>query len=176
LDTFDGQSWERSDKSDEVYAKGGRDLIPLDLATSRESLVTQTIYLEPLDTSVLFGLPRIVGIQSPLPAIYRDSDGGIGANRAPERMSYRIFSDRSLPPIEALRTDNQKYADSVGRFLELPHNLDNRISQLASQITAGKDGRYEKAKAVEEYLQTSFGYTLEMKAADPIRSPISYSM
>jgi transglutaminase-like putative cysteine protease len=170
LDTFDGQYWERSDRTSKTYPKSDRDLIPLDLATSRESLVAQTIYLEPLDTSVLFGLPKIVGIQTGLPAVYKDSDGGIGAIRPTERISYRIFSDRSLPSVEELRTDNQKYPDSADRFLELPSDLDNRISQLASNIAAGKTNRYDKAKAIEQYLQTNFGYTLEMKAGgkDPL--------
>ena len=170
LDTFDGQYWDRSDKSIDTYAKGGRDLIPLDLATSAQSLMAQTIYLEPLDTSVLFGLPRIVGIQTNLPAVYKDAEGGIGALRPAERISYRIFSDRSTPPIEALRADNQRYPDSIARFLELPADLDNRVSQLASEVTADKTNRYDRARAVEQYLQTNFGYTLEMKAGgkDPL--------
>jgi transglutaminase-like putative cysteine protease len=170
LDTFDGQYWDRSDKTIDTYAKGGRDLIPLDLATSRESLVTQTIYLEPLDTSVLFGLPRIIGIETGLPAVYKDAEGGIGALRPPERISYRIFSDPTAPSVDILRSDNQKYPDSVTRFLELPADLDDRISQLASEVTAGKTNRYDRARAIEQYLQTNFGYTLEMKAGgkDPL--------
>ena len=39
-----------------------------------------------------------------------------------------------------------------------------RISQFAAQVTGKSNNRYDKAKAVEKYLQTQFGYTLEMKA------------
>jgi transglutaminase-like putative cysteine protease len=42
--------------------------------------------------------------------------------------------------------------------------MDERIAQLAAQITAGKTNRYDKAAAVEKYLQTEFGYTLDLKA------------
>ena len=170
LDHFDGHSWERSEPSQEIYARGDRELIPIELATSRESLISQTIYLEPLDTSVLFGLSRIVGIQTTLPGVFKDADGDISSKRPAERISYRIFSDRSVPSVEALRADDQKYPDSVARFLELPHDLDGRVSELASQITAGKTGRYEKAKAIEQYLQTNFGYSLEVRGtgSDPL--------
>ncbi|HEY2847726.1 MAG TPA: DUF3488 and transglutaminase-like domain-containing protein [Pyrinomonadaceae bacterium] len=170
LDHFDGRSWERSDPSQEIYARGERELIPIDQATSRESLVSQTIYLEPLDTSVLFGLSRIVGIQTTLPGVFKDADGDISSKRASERISYRIFSDRSVPPIEALRADDQRYPESVARFLELPHDLDSRVTELASRVAAGKAGRYDKANAIEQYLQTNFGYSLEVRGtgSDPL--------
>jgi transglutaminase-like putative cysteine protease len=170
LDTFDGKAWGRSNLARDVYAKGDRDLIPLDLASSRESILSETIYLEPLDTSVLFGLPKIVGIQTNLPAVSKDADGGISSTRAADRISYRILSDRSTTPIEELRADNKKYSPDEDRFLELPGNVDPRIEKLAAQVTSAYSNRYDKAKAVEQYLQTNFGYTLELKAggADPL--------
>jgi len=170
LDHFDGRSWGRSDPSQDIYARGERELIPLELATSRESLISQTIYLEPLDTSVLFGLSRIVGIQTTLPGVFKDADGDISSKRPAERISYRIFSDRSVPPVEALRNDNERYPNSVARFLDLPPQLDSRVTTLATQVTAGKTGRFEKAKAIEQYLQTNFGYSLEVRGtgSDPL--------
>lgn len=170
LDTFDGQSWMRSNPAKEIFVKGDRELIPLDLATSRDSLATQTVYLEPLDTPVLFGLPRAVGIQTGLPIIYKDSDGGISSQHTSERISYRIFSDRTLPSAERLRADVQKYSPRPDKYLQLPDDLVPRISELAAKITANIDNRYDKARAIERYLQNEFGYTLEMKAGgnDPL--------
>jgi hypothetical protein len=46
----------------------------------------------------------------------------------------------------------------------LPEDFDSRISDLAASVTAGKKNRYDKARAVESYLQTEFSYTLEQKA------------
>jgi transglutaminase-like putative cysteine protease len=167
LDTFDGKAWGRSNFAKDVYAKGERDLIPLDLAASRESIMSETVYLEPLDTPVLFGLPKIVGIQTNLPAVSKDVDGGISIARPSERISYRILSDRSTTPIEELRTDNKKYSSDAERFLELPENIDPRIGKLAVQVTSAYSNRYDKATAIEQYLQTNFGYTLELKAGGP---------
>jgi transglutaminase-like putative cysteine protease len=170
LDTFDGKAWGRSNLAKEAYARGDREGIPLDLASSRSNIVEQTIYLEPLDTTVLFGLPKIVGLRTGLSLVYKDADGGISSNRPSERISYRVLSDRAVPSREELRADAQKYDSSADRFLELPPDLDRRVQQLASSITAGTSNRYDKAKAVEQYLQTQFGYTLEMKAGgdDPL--------
>ena len=170
LDTFDGKSWGRSMTTREAYARGERDIIPVDLATDRNSILEQTIYLEPLDTPVLFGLPKIVAIRGGPPLIYKDGDGGISSNRTSERISYHVWSDRSRPSDEVLRSDDLRYPRSAERFLELPENLDTRIPKLAESITAGKNDRYDKARAVERYLQTQFGYTLEMKAGgeDPL--------
>src|SRR6185503_12843280 len=164
LDTFDGRSWGRSVQVKEQYARGERDIIPVDLATSRNSIVEQTIYLEPLDTPVLFGLPKIVGIRTGMPSVYKDADGGISSSRASERISYKILSDRATPSAEVLRADDQRYPRSALRYLEVPGSLDPRIADLAETVTKGNVDRFDKAQAVEQYLQTQFGYTLEMKA------------
>jgi len=66
-----------------------------------------------------------------------------------------------------LRADDKKYAGDTGRFLELPSSLDRRVADLAAEITKGKLNRYDKARAVEQYLHTQFGYTLELKAGGP---------
>jgi transglutaminase-like putative cysteine protease len=170
LDTFDGKSWGRSSPTKEAYARGERDIIPVDSTADAKNLVEQTVYLEPLDTQVLFGLPKIVAIRSGPPLIYKDADGGISWNRSSERISYKVWSDRSRPSTEELRNDDLRYPRSAERFLELPEKLDPRIATLAESITAGKTDRYDKARAVEQYLQTQFGYTLEMKAGgdDPL--------
>ncbi|MFN6964151.1 MAG: DUF3488 and DUF4129 domain-containing transglutaminase family protein [Pyrinomonadaceae bacterium] len=169
LDEFDGESWRRSDggSSRVRLEKGERDLVPVDLTSGRDNLLVQTVYLEPLDTSVLFGLPRIVALQSSLPAIYRDDAGGLTSSRFSERIIYRVFSDRSVPPADRLRADNQKYQASDREYLQLPGSLDPRIAPLAKQVTASAQSRYDKARALERYLQTEFSYTLEPRAGGP---------
>ena len=55
-------------------------------------------------------------------------------------------------------------------YLQLP-SLDPRVAQLARQVTASSGSNYARAKAIEQYLQTNFGYTLElpgMREADPL--------
>ena len=45
--------------------------------------------------------------------------------------------------------------------------LDRRIPQLAEQITASADNNYDKAPALEIYLRTHFGYTLQLPRTVP---------
>ena len=167
LDTFDGKSWERSEKGVDTYVRGERELIPVDLLSSRNNVLVQTIYLEPLDTPYIFGLPKIAGIVTSLPAVQKDADGDISMTRPTERISYRVLSDRNVPSPDVLRADDKKYSAEVNRFLELPATMDKRVTDLAAEVTKGKLNRYDKARVIEQYLQTQFGYTLELKAGGP---------
>jgi hypothetical protein len=49
--------------------------------------------------------------------------------------------------------------------MQLPSDLDPRVDELAETVTANVTNRYDAARAVERYLQTQFGYTLEQKAS-----------
>ena len=54
--------------------------------------------------------------------------------------------------------------------MQLP-NLDPRVAQLARQVTASAGSNYMRAKAVEHYLQSNFGYTLQLpglRETDPL--------
>jgi hypothetical protein len=51
-------------------------------------------------------------------------------------------------------------------YLKLPP-LDTRISKLAEEITARASSNYDKAVALEQYLSTHFGYTLELPRSLP---------
>jgi len=166
LDTFDNQSWSKS-KYDykEPYIRGEKDFFLMDYSSGKENVAVQTIYLEPIDTPVLFTLSHPVAIQGNFNVLYKDSEGAINFNRNGfERLSYKVYSDRSLPDEKELKSDNGAYSQEDSRYLQIPENIDKRISQLAAQITEKSHNKYDKAKAIESYLQTQFGYTLEMKA------------
>lgn len=165
LDTFDNQSWSRSKGSSKaVIEKGADDLIRIDPAAGIENRTVQTIYLEPLDTPVLFALPRAVAIQGNFPVVYKDVYGGLSYPRNFERTSYKVFSDRSMPSAESLRADVQPYIADLRNYVFLPPVYDARIAKLTEAITANAKNRYDKARAVESYLQNNLGYTLEKKA------------
>ena len=171
LDTFDGKAWSKSKPNTrEPRLKGDRDLIQVDFASGRESLLLQTIYLEPLDTPVLFAAPRVVGVQGNFPILMKDAYGGLSFQRSGERISYKVLSDISLPSDAQLRADKEAYTVLYGNYLQLPDTFDNRIRELTAGLVRDQRNRYDAARAVEKYLQTQFGYTLEQKAGgdDPL--------
>ena len=170
-DTFDGQSWSRSrPAAREPRTRGERDIIQVDYASGHESLLLQTVYLEPLDTPVLFAAPRVVGVQGNFPMLVKDVYGGVSFSRSGERISYKVLSDTSLPSGRELGTDNDAYPVQFENYLQTPANLDPKISDLAEGMSKRYRTRLDVARAIEDHLQTEFAYTLELKAGgnDPL--------
>jgi hypothetical protein len=75
----------------------------------------------------------------------------------------------SQPAINVLQADKTPYLVEAARYLELPSTLDPRLPALAREViqAAGATNRYDEARALEAYLRSNFGYTLEMKASGP---------
>jgi protein-glutamine gamma-glutamyltransferase len=174
LDSFENQIWRKSRSNlIEPFAKTERDFFIVDGAKDSNQLVTQTVYLEPLDTPILFSLSRPVAVQGNFPQVNKDSEGSLSTAKSPfERATYKIYSDVSVPNDADLRKDNSQYPITSQRYFQTPKKLDQRIPELTAQIIkdAKAKNRYDQARAVEKYLQTQFGYTLEMKAggSDPL--------
>ncbi len=167
LDNFDNKRWSKSkiEYSQPIY-KEERDFFLLDYASGKDDLTVQTIYLEPFDTPALFTVSRPVAVQGNFKYLRKDSDDAVLFQRNDyDRLSYKVYSDTTLPNAAQLKSDNADYQEKDERYLQLPDKMDGRIAKLTEEITAKSSNRYEKAKAVERYLQTQFGYSLQMRAA-----------
>lgn len=166
LDRFDNKSWSKSSYGNsERFEKTENGFYIVDFPGRNN--IKYTVYLEPLETPVLFALSRPVAIsRGNFLDVRKDNEGSLKVTRNGfERTAYSVVSDVFLPPVEKLKNDNADFSPEFDRYLQLPENFDNKISQLAAQITSDKKNRYEKAKAVESYLQNNFGYTLQLKAS-----------
>ncbi len=166
LDYFDNQSWSKSSRQKNLaISETQKNIFVLNTTTKPEEMVEQTIYLEPLQTQVLFTLINPVLIQGNFNYISKDAEDSVITNLPGlERISYKVFSDVQQPGNEILKTDNGAYDVDSARYLQLPDKMDARIGNLAANITANQRTKFEKARAVENYLQTRFGYTLDLKA------------
>src|SRR5215204_4596172 len=76
LDTFDNKTWSKSNGL-AVKINSENEAFRIDYASGKRALTIQTVYLEPLDTNVLFALSRPVAIQGNFPAVQRDIYGGV---------------------------------------------------------------------------------------------------
>lgn len=165
LDRFDNLSWRRSRMSfRDVFERGGRDVIQVNFARGSEDLHIQTFYLEPMETPVLFALPKAVGIQGNFPVLFKDSYDAISFPRVGERISYKVLSDTSLPEPDVLRADGSAYPYEYRDYLQFPRDQDERIYDLALKVIGEADNRYDAAVATERFLRSEFGYTLVQKA------------
>src|SRR5438034_7887710 len=174
LDEFTGRGWKKSLIAGRAEKKESeRGFCKLGTTEGISRLTTQTFYVEPVDTTVLFGAPRIVAVQGRLPYVRVDSEMSVQTRpHDQERLVYRIFSDTTEPPVSVLRSDQFQYYVESARYREYPTNLDPRIAELTETIIRDARSRtwYDAAKAVESYLRANYGYTLEMKAGgrDPL--------
>jgi protein-glutamine gamma-glutamyltransferase len=178
LDFFNGRGWQKtSDRYSLERANNERGFFQLGTTEDLSRLTTQTFYIEPIDTPVLFAAPRVVALQGAIPYIRRDAENALSTRpHYQERITYKVYSDTEEPDEESLRVTRlgnaRAYPAALARYLQLPGNIDQRIQGRARELIekAGAVNQYDAARAIEAHLQNEFGYTLDMKAsgADPL--------
>ncbi len=81
---------------------------------------------------------------------------------------YEADSDISTPSPERLRVAGRLSSAVCPGISATAEKLDPRIPQLAAQVTGSASNNYDKAVALERYLKTHYGYTLQL-----LRSPVA---
>jgi len=178
LDFFDGRGWQRtSDRFTLERPNNDRGFFQLGTTEDLQRLTMQTFYIEPIDTPVLFAAPRVVALQGAIPYLRRDAEDALSTRpHYQERISYKVYSETQEPDEAVLRKtplgNARFYPAAVARHLQLPEEIDPRISRLALEMIskAGAVNQYDAARAIEERLKNDFGYTLDMKSggSDPL--------
>jgi transglutaminase-like putative cysteine protease len=175
LARFDGRRWYTASRVTSVLpaTPEGRITLPLrPLVPTGQGLVRYSVLLEPISSSVLFA--------AAVPTEVRGRFRFIGVDEADALMNYRqvygiinyeVVSATGRPPADALRAAPTDYPAYIrDRYLQLPPQ-DPRVAELARQVTSGLTNPFDKAAALENYLRTRYGYTLELPATpedDPV--------
>src|ERR1041384_6348209 len=167
LDEFTGKAWKKSRTAERFDTKQSESgFFKLGTTEDLQRLTTQTFFVEPVDTPVLFGARRVVAIQGKLPYLRIDSEGSIQTRpHDQERVAYKVFSDTAEPSSATLRSDRLPYTVEFARYADLPANLDPRIGELTRDVIQkrGAGNWDDAARAVESHLRENYGYTLKMK-------------
>src|SRR5262245_5039963 len=133
-------------------------------------IIEQKIILEPIGNDTLFATRRPFKIRGAIPQVFRDSEDALTSVGTKGRISYSVVSDINVPTEQELRMDAPATADKSirQRYITLqPAKLDPNISKLAHDVTRNAPTPYDKARAIENYLKTSFRYTLDLKTTGP---------
>jgi transglutaminase-like putative cysteine protease len=171
LDRFTGRAWIKSEAASRYEDKtGDQGFFKLGTTQELSRLTAQTFFLEPIDTPVLFGAPRVLAVHGRLPFVRVDSEGSLQTRpHDQERIVYKVHSDTSSPDAGVLRADPLNFPITSARYGQLPDNIDPRIGALAQTVTtrAGALNGYDKARALESFLRDNYSYTLDLKAGGP---------
>lgn len=149
----------------------------------------QRVYLDPLDTSVIFGastplaweLPmNATGLPGPYALVLHGDDEPYAMDRHPslrdpsheslqDRKSglrYTVWSDVAPPDARVLAVaPDAEIDEDLAPYIIVPSDLPPRIRELALRLTAGKRGPWQKVLALRDYLQ-QYKYTVDLKRDD----------
>ncbi len=141
--------------------------------------LTYHVVMQPIGTNAFFLIPRPLSLATDARDFTIDGAGTVGLNDPTRQITY--YSGYSLPvePSSELRQSAvQDFPEAVlSSYTELPANFDRRIPQLARDVTRNANSFYQKAAAIERYLQSSgtYGYTLELLGpADQNGDPLAH--
>ena len=131
-------------------------------------LVRQDIWLEPLESDVLFGAskPRIVEyshVLRPRRSMVERNDE-VRIEHA-STIHYTVWSELAQPSPDELRFAVGKLPTAYRDYLQLPPEITPRTRDLARTITAGLTNPYDQAMAIKTWLGNNLRYTLVL--ADP---------
>ena len=175
LDEFTGRGWRKSSEARRYNEKkNDKGFFQIGTTEALHHLTTQTVFLESIESPVLFAASRPIAIQGDFALLRVDTEGSVQARRREfERVIYTALSDTTQPDVALLRGDARVYPAGFERYYQqLPASLDPRIGARANAIIANAHARnrYDEAKAIESQLQEDYGYSLQMRASgsDPL--------
>jgi transglutaminase-like putative cysteine protease len=185
LDRFEGQRW-TNDRGNTYGARsfdGRFNVEQLVRAAGGEStqvnrrgerhIIRYRVLMEPVGLNVFFLTPRAEMLLGNYRNLVADANGAVFASDANRQITtYDAISDIGQPTPDDLRQAGSSYPPRLTLiYLQFP-KLDPRIEALARQITASATTPYDKARELERYLSTNFGYTLQLPT-EPVNDPIA---
>lgn len=173
LDRFDGRAWSRSESQRRFLSKArGYFAVAAPLQGTR--IFEQTIFMEPIDTRVIFSAGRPLAILGELRGLSIDQTGTLMLALPPGGvLRYIVYSELPRYDEELLRGSPIVLSNAYSRrYLELPP-LDPRIRKLAESVTAGASNLYDKARRLERFLRANYRYSLDVAPPAESRDPLA---
>jgi transglutaminase-like putative cysteine protease len=175
LSLFDGTTWSNPYEHRLVSrSPSGQFLLSSQSEARAGHVIHYRVLMEPLANNVFFLAPEALSLGGNYRLVTRDDAGAVFDSDFDRPVStYDAESNVAQPGATELRAAQQDYPPAVLlNYLQLPR-LDPRIAPLSEQITASESNSYDKAVALERYLRTHFGYTLQL-GRSAHRDPLAY--
>lgn len=189
LANFDGRRWSSPQHEPEKLESNAEGWIPLrerpKTGELRGEILQFTILQEPMASNALFVPGNALalrgnftgeagGVSHRRTYIYRDASGSL-SNPFHNYVAIRYTGLSQLPPLDRarLRASGAEYPSDIREtYLQLPTDLDQRISVLAQSTTQRAVTSYDKAATLESFLKTKYAYTLDL-SGQPGKDPLA---
>jgi hypothetical protein len=176
LSLFDGTTWSNPYEHQPVpRSPGGRFMLsPSGELRPGGHVIHYRVLMEPIANNVFFLAAEALSLGGNYRAVSRDDGNAVFDTDFEHPVSsYDAQSNVAQPAAAGLRGVASEYPPAVLlNYLQLPR-LDARIAPLAGRITAAENNNYDKAIAMERYLRTHYGYTLQLGRSAQ-RDPLAY--
>lgn len=174
LVVFDGKTWYNPHPQHVTSTLGvSRFVLGRPGAELRKSRIVEAqrihyqVLMEPLASNVFFLAPTAIALEGNYRLLSMDDGGAVFDLDSEHPITrYTATSEIEEPTREELRSASRSYSPELFDYLQLPP-LDPRVAALAQQITASASNNYDRAAAIETYLHTKFGYTLQLPSTVP---------
>jgi transglutaminase-like putative cysteine protease len=142
------------------------------LPGSTTRLIHYRVLMEPIGTNIFFLAPWARRVSGAYRSLQIDVGGAVSDLDDRRAVSvYEADSDLATPSPSQLRRAANTLPQFAAAYLQLP-GLDPRIPRLAGQVTGSASNDYDKAVALESYLKTHYGYTLQLPTS-PVADPLA---
>jgi transglutaminase-like putative cysteine protease len=183
LANFDGRTWSNPHspfllqrRPDNSFSVPNGNVALRSYVTSnqmREQMIHYRVLMEPIGTNVFFLAPWARSVAGNYRMLASDSVGAVYDQDSQHAISrYEADSDIAAAAPSELRAAGRAYPPQLSPYLERPPAIDPRVSRLAAQITSSASNDFDKAAAIENYLKTRFGYTLQLPRT-AVKDPIA---
>ncbi len=162
LDAFDGEIWSSSSE----FKRAG-DELPTSAPASRNfRAITQTVTIEALAAlwaPTAFEAVSLTAAETPL--LWDPDSSTLIVDRSEptsDGLTYSVVSQvPQFGPDELGRARGPDPGSVRARYLGLPSGFPVLASDLARQVTAAADTRYDQALALQDWFRSEFEYSLE---------------
>ncbi len=160
-DRYTGKTWVRTGDARQFDGR-------LSGPPGRDRSVEQTVTAK-TSLGVLPAAWKPVGVEGPVAEGARVTrEGGLGtAGTIDSGTTFTVHSEVPEYTAEGLREAGTDYPDRVEeRYLGLPDSTPERVERKAAEVAGDEDNAYDKARAIEQYLESNKRYSLTVEQPD----------
>jgi hypothetical protein len=153
--------------------------------------IRQEIYLEPLESNVIFSasIPVMYELPRPRAKLPPTTNDDMRFPHGSDTFHYTAWSRLDPPDPDALRVAAGPRPEEYSVYTQLPceadedlvpdqclagHQITQRTRALAREITEPYDNDYDRASALARWLQTNLTYTLDLVETPDGQEPVDF--